>query len=202
MPNHNIKLIIIDFYGMMSLGSYEDTCHWITKKYKFDYDHAYDIMYHKLFTPATLGKMSERQFYERTAKELGLKENWKQLKKIHQSFHKLNKSVFKYCVHLQNQGYTIVLLSKNLPGQFAEELKKMHVRKYFKNIINTFDLKLPKSSKKTIQYVLNIFNVKPKEVVMIDDQDFNLPEAKKLGVHTIYYENFSKFRREMTRLLK
>jgi len=93
------------------------------------------------------------------------------------------------------------LLSKNTPEQFDEALTREHIRWYFKNIINTLDLKLPKASKATMQYVLKKFKVASEEVVMIDDQDFNLSEAKKLGVHTIYYKSFLQMKRELAKLI-
>ncbi len=202
MLKHNIKLIIIDFYGMMSLGSYEETSRWIAKKYHLPFDKVYNIVYHKHFEAAALGKISERRFYQNIVDDLSLNENWRQMKKVHQSFHVLNKSVFNYCRLLQKYGYTILLLSKNLPNQFREELRKMKIRAYFKNIINTYDLGCKKSSAKTIKYILKKFKVKPSETIFCDDQKFNLPEAKKIGVNTIYYQNFKKFRKELLVILK
>ena len=174
-----IKLIIIDFYGVMTTGSYRDTCRWIAKKYKLNYEHVYDVIYHKYFNMAALGKITEPQSFAFAARELGLKETWQQLRKLHLSFQKLNKPVFNLCRDLQKQGFKILLLSKNTPGQFRWAMKKFQIRKHFKNVINTFDLKLPKASAKTIRYVLKKFKVRAQEVIMIDDQDFNLVPANK-----------------------
>ena len=86
------------------------------------------------------------------------------------------------------------MLSKNTPGQFKETIKQFKIRNTFKNLINTYDLKLPKASVKTIRFVLKKFKVRPEEVIMIDDQAFNLVEPKKLGVKTILYKNFGKMK--------
>jgi len=32
------KLIIVDFYGVLLRGSHQNTCHWLAKKYKMNYD--------------------------------------------------------------------------------------------------------------------------------------------------------------------
>ncbi|MBI4050120.1 MAG: HAD hydrolase-like protein [Candidatus Doudnabacteria bacterium] len=184
-----IKLIIIDFYGVMTCGSYKETCQWIAKKYKLDYRFVYKIVYHKYFGQAALDKITERESFELPARELGLKESWRELLVKHTSFQKLRLSVFNLARDLQKQGYLILLLSKNTRGQFDYALRKMNIRRYFKNIINTLDLKLPKASTKTIRYVLKKFRVKPSETIMVDDQDFNLTEPAKLGVHTILYKN-------------
>ena len=202
LANSRIKLIIVDYYGVLTLGSYKDTCQWLAKKYKLDFNYVYQIIYHKYFSPAALGKITEQQSFELPIKELELKETWQELRKKHLSFQKKNVPVFNYILKLQKAGFTVLLLSKNTPEQFKEALLKIGTRKYFKNIINTFDLKLLKSSAETIKYILKKFKVKPEETIMIDDQDFNLVEAKKLGVKTIYYKNFKQFKKEMDSYLK
>ena len=196
-----IKLIIVDYYGSMTLGSYKETCQWLSKKYKIPYKKVYSIVYHKYFSQAALGKMSERQFALEAIKELGLKETPESIMKKHISFQVPNKPVVKLMKKLQNQGYKILILSKNTPPQFKVALRKMHTRRYFKNIINTFDLKLPKASKETMLYVFKKFKVKPQEVIYIDDQGFNLPQAKKLGVKTIYYRKFRDLQNGLKQVL-
>lgn len=200
-PENKIKLIIVDFYGVMTLGSYRETCYWLAEKYHLPFKKFYDVVYHKYFSAAAVGRYTERQSFELPIKELGLKETWHGLRRRHLSFQKLNKPVFNLARRLQAQGYTILLLSKNTPPQFNYALKKMHTRRYFKNIINTYDLGLPKASPHTIRWVLKKFKLKPSQVVMVDDQDFNLPAAKRIGVKTIYYQSFAKFCRELTRAL-
>lgn len=166
------------------------------------FDFVYEIVYHKYFTQAALGKITEKQSFEYAIQELNLEENWRELRKKHLSFQKLNKTNFKYFLFLKNKGYSILLFSKNTPEQFNYVLKKYKIKRYFKNIINTFDLKLPKASKKTIDLVLKKYNARPKNTIMIDDQDFNLIEPKKMGIKTILYYNHRQMKLVITKLLK
>jgi len=202
MQTKKIKLIIVDYYGVLTLGSYKDTCLWLAKKYKMDFDYLYSVIYHKYFSQAALGKITEKQSFELPIKELGLKESWRDLRKKHISFQKNNTPVFNYILKLQKAGFIILLLSTNTPAQFSEALKKIGTKKYFKNIINTFNLKSTKASTKTIKYFLKKFKIRPSEAIMIDDQDFNLVGANKLGVNTIYYKNFKQFKKELDSYLK
>ena len=196
-----IKLIIVDFYGVLTLGSYRETCQWKAKKFGLDYDKVYKIFYFKYFNKAALGKITERQSFELPLKELGLNEDWQKLRRKHLSFQKLNKPVFRFFLSLQNRGFRILLLSKNTPRQFKETVKRLRIRRYFKTIINTFDLRLPKASPKMIKYVLAKFKIQPGEAVFVDDQDFNLAAPRRLGVHTILYKNFRDLKRRVERLL-
>ena len=193
--------MIVDFYGVMMLGSYKDTCKWIAKKYNLDYEHVYDVVYHKYFSQAALGEITEEESFAGAVKELSLKETWQELRDKHLSYQILNQDVFNLARELQDKGITILLLSKNTPGQLNFALNKYHIRQYFKNIINTFDLKLPKASPETIAYVLKKFNVKPEETIMTDDQDFNLTEPARAGVHTVLYTDSPTLESKIRKLI-
>lgn len=197
-----IKLIIVDFYGVMTIGSYKETCEWLAKKYKMDFKYLYDIVYHKWFCQAAIRKVTEQESFQGPIDELGLKENWREFRAKHLTFQKVNKPVFDLCRKLQRQGYKIFLLSKNTPWQFNYAFTKMHMRWYFRNYLNTYDLGWAKDSPKTIKWILKKFKVEPEEVIMADDQDFNLVEPAKIGVKTILYKDFRQFKKELLRTLK
>lgn len=196
MPNRINKFIIIDLYGVMSLGSYQDTCRWLCRRYGFDFTECYQTVYHKYFCQAAAKKISEGQSFALAAKELGIRESGPELRRKHLSFQKLNRPVFKLAKDLQAAGYRILLLSKNTPAQFGYTVKNFALRKYFK-IINTYNLGIDKKSPRMINYLLKRYRLSPVEVIMIDDQDFNLAYPKRIGVKTILYKNFRDFRKEI-----
>ena len=66
-------------------------------------------------------------------------------------------------------------------------------------MINTWELGLPKASRKTINVITKRFKVKPSEIIYIDDQESNLVEARKMGIKTIFYQNFKQFKKEFDR---
>lgn len=201
MPS-KIKLIIIDFYGVIIKGSYKDTSRWLAKKYKTPFDKVYKILYHKYFNQAAEGKINERQFFIRTLKELKFPAKWQTVQAKHISYLILDKQALKFAKNLQNQGLKVVFLSKNTPSQVKIILKKYKIRRYIKHFINTYDLGLPKADKRTIKYILKKFQVKPQETIMIDDQDFNLIEPKKMGVKTILYKNLKQMKKEIKKYLQ
>jgi len=197
--NKKIKLLVVDLYGVMTVGNYWNTCRYLARKYKMDVNYLYDIVYHKYFNNACLGRISERDAFVKTIKELQLKETYQGLRDKHMSFQKINQSVLSLMLRLKKD-YKIVLLSKNVPSQFKEVIKKYNLDKQFK-AINTFTLKLDKKDSRVISYVLDKYKVKPSEVVMIDDQEFNLKEPEKIGVKTVHYKNFSDFRKRLLTIL-
>lgn len=197
-----MPFIILDLFGVISLGSYKDTCKWVVKHYNLDYDYVYQIMYYKYFSRAALGKMSEAKSFQLTAKELGLKENGVQLRKIHLSFQTLNKPVLELAKSWQAQGVKIVIFSKNTPQQFNEVVRMFHLREYFPHIVNSYNLGIEKKSVKALRYLLIKFKAKAQDALMIDDQAFNFINAKKMGISTILYKNTKQLKKDVSAWLK
>jgi len=198
--NKKIKLIIIDLYGAMTLGSYKETCQWLGQKYGFNYKKCYDLVYHKYFCRAVARQISENQSFALAAKELGIKESGRELRAKHLYFQTLNQSVFKWALAKKGEGYKILLLSKNTPSQFKHVTNKYNLKKYF-TVINTYYLNIDKRSKNMLKYILRKYKLKPAEILMTDDQDFNLTYPAKIGVHTILYKNFPNFKRKAELIL-
>jgi len=197
----NTKLIIMDLYGIISLGSYWDVTNWLAKKFHIDPKKIYAILYHKYFNRAAMGEITERELFTGALKELKIDMDWKMVRDKHLAFQIPNEPAIRLCQDLQKQGYIVLLLSKNIPAHFAHTKRHFMLKKYFKYITNTFDLGLPKSSKKTILWVMKEFKVKPAEIVFCDDQAFNLVEAKKIGIKTVLYQDFHSFKRKLLQML-
>jgi len=145
-------------------------------------------------------KISESQSFALAAKELGIKEKGSELRARHLSFQKLNRPVFALAKRLQAQGYKILLLSKNTPGQFREAAGRFGLQALFP-LINTYYLPFDKQSPRMIRYIIKKYSLKPEEVVMTDDQDFNLVYPKKIGVSTILYTNITDLKQKLKAVL-
>jgi len=196
-----IKLIIFDAYGVTLTGGYPDTCKFLGKKYRRDWKELYGIIYKKYFNQAAERKITQQAAWERAIKELGLPLSVKEIKKIHYDLKGLNKKVIIFLPKI-DKNIKVLLLSKNTRSQFADDEKNLGFRKYFKNVINTWEIGLPKASAKTIFYLSKKFKVKPEEMIFIDDQPENLVEAEKLGVMIILYKNFEQFKKDLIRNIK
>lgn len=196
------KLIIFDFHGVILRGSMKELAYWAAKVQKKTFKEMYDIIYWKWFSRASEGKISEKEFFEKAAKEVGMPGKGAKLRQVHVAAQKLNRSVTKYAEDIQKRGHTVLLLSKNTPPQFKEYIRKFGLQRKFPNIINTFDLKLPKASKETVNYLLKRFGVKAKDCYFIDDQAQNLVVPKKFGMHVHLYKNFPGLRAWFTKNLK
>lgn len=196
-----IKLIIFDCYGAVLSKGYPDTVAVLSKRFKIPEKRIFDVMYTKYFNMAAERKISQKEAWEKAIEALGLPITRKELLEIHFGLLKIKKPVFEIAKQLR-KNYTTLLLSKNTRSQFAETKKRFPVIwKNFDSVINTWELGLPKASRKTVQEICRRFKVRPAEIVFIDDQMNNLIEPKKMGVKTIFYKNFSQFKKELKNYL-
>ncbi|MFZ2978091.1 MAG: HAD-IA family hydrolase, partial [Candidatus Magasanikiibacteriota bacterium] len=197
-----IKLVVLDFHGVMVKGDYKPVCRMLAKKHKVKWQDVYKVLYGQYFNQAVMGKISESKVYLNTFRDFGWKnENWQQAHSFHKNAMSLNKNVFNFSKQLQDSGYQILLLSKNTRDQFNSYVKKFGLKKYFSRIVNTIDLNLPKASKETVEWIEKEFKVKANGVIFCDDQAINLVEPNKAGMKTILYKNFNQFKKELIKFL-
>ena len=196
-----IKLVIFDCYGLILSSGYPDTSKALVKKYGGSYKKYQDIMYFKYFNQAAERKITQTEAWQKTVDDCNLPITWQQLRDLHYSFFKLNKKTIELNKELNKKGYKTLLLSKNTRSQFSFAVKKFGFKKHFKNIINTYELGLPKASKATLNEVVKRLKVKPQEIVYADDQRNNLVDAKKMGIKTIFVKNFNQFKKDLYKYL-
>ncbi len=197
-----IKLIIFDAYGVVLSGGYPNTCKYLAKKFKRDWQEIYKILYTKYFNQAAEKKITQGAAWEKAAKEVDIPLSAKELKKIHYGFMGVNRPVISLAKRMSNN-YEILLLSKNTRSQFKDINNLFPIIKtvFGKNRINTWEYDLPKAGKETMDLVLDKFNVLPTEVVISDDQEVNLIAPKEMGMKTILYKNFKQFKKEIEKCL-
>ena len=194
-----IKLIILDCYGVAMEGGYPQTMKAIGEYFNRDWNDLHDIFYYKYFNMAAEKKITQKEAWVYAIKEVGLDLDWHEVRDLHYSFFKLNKEILPFVKEIKKK-VKVLLLSKNTRSQFADAEKLTGFRKYYKNVINTWELGLPKANKKTYYYIMKKFRVKPEEIILIDDQENNLVEAKKLGIHTFFYQGLGKLKKEIKKI--
>lgn len=191
-----IKLIIFDAYGVIIKGGYPKTMKVLAKRFKRNWQDLHQVYYTKYFNQAAERKITQKEAWIQPTKELKLPISWQEVRNLHYSFMKPNSPVINLVQKLRKK-YTTLLLSKNTRTQFYDVQKTIPLKKYFDYLINTYEWGLPKASAETIRFLQRRFGVKISEMLYIDDQKINLKEAKKMGVKTIFYQNFKQFKREL-----
>ncbi|MBU1036815.1 HAD-IA family hydrolase [Patescibacteria group bacterium] len=198
---NKIKLIIFDCYGLVLNEGFPNTAKALTKKFGGKYQDYYKVMYKKYFNLAAERKVSQKQAWFKTVERFNLPLTWQELRDLHYSLMKVDQRVINLNQQLNSRGYKTLLLSKNTRSQFSDVCRKFGLKNKFKNVINTWELGLPKASQATLKVILKRFKVKPKEIIYADDQMNNLTDARKMGIKTILVKNFKQLKKELNSLL-
>lgn len=199
MKKNQIKLIILDAYGVVLSRGYPDTCAAIAKKYHLPYQRVYEVLYIKYFNLAAERKISQREAWARAVAELNIPTDWHAVAKLHFSLIKPNRPVFKLIPKLRRK-YQVIVLSKNTRSQLQETKKRVpQMWRVVDEVVNTWEYRLPKASAQTIRFLSRRYHCQPTEMLFIDDQSVNIEAAAQAGARTIFYQNFDQFQKELQR---
>ena len=203
IQNHKntIELIIFDNYGVTLHGGYPDTMQDLAKEFHRDWKELQEIFYTKYFNQAVEQKISQQEAWKKAIDNTKLPISVEEVKKIHYHYFQLNHDIINLAKKLSKR-YTILLLTKNTKEQVEDADKKLGFRKIFPNFINTGEYGLTKTSPKVFQIIFDKFNVHPEECIYIDDQAINLDAPRKLGIHTIHYQNIKQLKEELKRMIE
>ena len=197
MKQDKIKLVVLDGYGVVFSRGYPDTVKALAKRVKLPEKILQEVIYNKYFNLAAERKITQKQAWRLTVKELALPVSWQELRDLHLGLLRINQPAFQLARKILRK-YLTIILSKNTRSQFQATKKKFPlVWRSFDAMINTWELGLPKASQKTISLIAERFKVKPEEILYIDDQKANLVAPKKMGVKTIFYQNFNQFKKDL-----
>lgn len=171
-------------YGHQNIKVHEDMC----KKFNLNLKQWFE----KIETPyekSITGEWTEKKVLNEFSKKLNTKpEKIKKLFiKAHKKNFKKNKTLYKKIKKLRKKYIISILSDQNYFSKQAllpkEELKN------FKNPIISCNVKMRKPNIKIYKLLLKKLNLKPSEVLFIDNREYNLNPAKKLGIQTLLYKN-------------
>ncbi len=113
---------------------------------------------------------------------------------------KLNTEIFEFIEdHNKKFGFGIVsAINTDLSGWLQER----KVKRYFQFVKTTLELGLPKTDPGLYEMVLASFELKPEQVLLVDDSAENLNAAKQAGLQTLRYAKTKPFAVQIDNLLK
>ncbi len=197
------KAIFFDLGGVLSLGkSFEmnDGIHkTIARELKLPLDQYFDSI-DTYYSDAMLGRMSKNEAIKMMAKDLNT--NPKKLERLYRQVYKKNfkrnMPLYRFALKLKKQGYKISIISDIWP--VAKEVLLDGRYNRFNDIVTSCDVGVRKISPEIFKIALKRLHVNPKEAIFTDNQKWNLPAPKKLGMTTILFKNNRQFLKELKKL--
>lgn len=123
----------------------------------------------------------------------------KQLVLSYKRFAKPRQAVFALVRALKQKGVRVGLISDTCEEHAAINQRAGWYR-YFDPLILSHRVGMKKPGTAIFRLALRRASAKPRESVFIDDHEFNIEPAKRLGFHVIHFKNARMLRRELRKL--
>lgn len=146
----------------------------------------------------TEGLISEGEFL----RKIGAKDE-KTIKKLKMHIRAGNKVIFpeiQRLIRKLRKHYKVALMNNEGKEWNDYRIKKFRLAKLFDEILTSCMLKDSKPKKSYFQKVLSKLNIKPGELLFIDDKIENAKAARRLGVASIVFRNPIQLNQELSKL--
>ena len=162
-----------------------------------DFDNAY-FKYNSLFNEGTI---SFKEFWGRVLRDLGKID---QLQKLIGYLKRLppkeiNWAVINLIKDLKKAGYKIGLLSNN-SSQKGKQIRKMGLDKFFDVMLISEEVGISKPHPKSYKLFCDRLGVKPREMIFVDDTQYNLDILSELGIYSVLFTTLENLMKELVDL--
>jgi len=173
---------------------------YMARKLHIDMDTWFDSIM-SIHDLANEGKYSEKEAIVRMAKNL--KKDPEHVARLFRKSYRFsfvkNRKLVRYAKRLKRAGFRIAILSDQWELA-AKELIIPEFRTLFNPVVVSCEVKLKKPDPRVYKYTLKKLKLKPQECVFIDNRDYNLIPAKKMGMHVILFESTRQTIRDLKKL--
>lgn len=195
-----VKAVIFDIADVLALSkkplsNYKGKPHHlgihetIAKKLKITLDQYFDSI-DTTYAKSIEGRISPRKVIKIISKNFKITPT--KLKKLYseayKSNFKQNKKLLNQAFKLKKQGHKIAVLS----DQWHLSRDALIPKKIYKNfdfLVVSCDVGIRKPGSKIFKLALKKLKLKPSETLFIDNQKWNIDQAKKLGMKTILFKD-------------
>ncbi len=112
---------------------------------------------------------------------------------------RINEEIVEF-LQANNRKYGFGLLSA-VHIDLENWAKDRNLKQYFQFIKTTEQLEVSKSEPDVYEMVANSFELKPEQVLFIDDLSDNISAAKKAGLQTLLYKPNKKFLEQLSQVM-
>jgi putative hydrolase of the HAD superfamily len=108
------------------------------------------------------------------------------LREIYNNSITIDQEMFKLVKSLKIKN-RLIILSNDTTDWMNAKKKRFDLEDIFEKIYSSGDIGLAKPDSKIFEYVLNDLNIKPEELLFVDNQQNNIDAARKIGIKTLLF---------------
>lgn len=198
-----IKAIIFDAGGVLFNSAetlFKGPIEYITKVTD-EPQELVDKAYRETLIECESRKVRKKELWDRVSKKLGREIPFAGQNPIGEGFKrfKRNEDVFSLIDQLKLK-YKLAIVS-NANAVEARTVQALSIYKQFDVVVLSYKIGARKPHPRIYQTALNRLQVKPDEIVFIDNASENVDEANKLGMKGIVYEDFDQLKQDLKKLV-
>ena len=181
-----IKAIVFDLGGVLFNEGKSVASEKLAKKYNYDKEVIFKILTSPESRELRKGLISDKKFWDWAQNNLPAGYNASLIKKEWYEGYLLDNDIFNLIKRGKGK-YKLVAFSGNIKSRVEFLDEKYDFRIYFDIEIYSFDYHLNKPDKRFIEVMVKKTNLKPEEIVYIDDSEEYVLLAKKMGLNALIY---------------
>ncbi|MBR1742043.1 MAG: GNAT family N-acetyltransferase [Lachnospiraceae bacterium] len=152
-----------------------------------------DDSYHEQFIGSSTENMIEtviKEFhFSISAEELLNEVETEKRKLLKEEGYTISPGITELLKNLYQNGYHVAIASSSTPSEIERAVKALGIKKYFKKLISSSQVKNPKPAPDTFLYALKELGVKAEEAMVVEDSQFGAEAAKAAGITCVGYVN-------------
>ncbi len=153
-----------------------------------------------LFHQWKLGKMNEKEFWTRFAKNAHLDLSAEKLMQMIRTKVGADEDMLNYAKVLKKK-YSLIAASNNTKELGHDAIERFKLKEIFDEIYLSCDMQLSKPDRAFFDYILNDLKKKPEECLFIDDKAGIIAAAKSYGFQTVLFVDKKQLEKEIQNLI-
>ena len=193
-----IKTILCDLGNVIVNVDHSKIFEGLAKHSDKDKKYIHDFFYRSIVRKRfDKGKLNAKEFFTSYKKDLNLKLNFSEFKKVWCScFIGLNKEMERLLQNLK-KNYKLILLSNTDEIHFSYCQKKYKILKMFDDYVLSYEVGYSKPNPLIFLKALRKAKTKPWQIVYIDDLYQFVLAAKAFGIKSVQYKTMEKLRKDL-----
>lgn len=194
--NNNINLYIIMNFDSKDIKGLAFDFWGVIAKKQFPLDEylrkinvspeKYNAKIYKLVIKADLGQITSQEFVKGCSEIIGIDLPYEKCRAIYRE-DLMNKSLVRLVRAIKGK-YKIAILTNNIKDHVDTLIHKSPLDDLFDHVVTSYDVGYRKPAPEIYEALIEKMKLKPEEILFLDDDQRNLPEAQKQGIKSLLYK--------------
>lgn len=182
MTNNSIEAAYFDFAGVLTRDGFADLTEY-EKEFGIA-DNALQTAKNKHWLHLRLGKITEKEFWERTFTDAGIEPADNFIEMVREDVlksHTPYEHMFEFARLLKENGTKVGIMSNTCKEWLEYFDKKLALSELFNPIITSYELGYAKPDGRYFSQAKKTYNLNPPKNLFFDDQEINVKAARSAG---------------------